>query len=87
MLYRQRRLPEADRLLGQILQRASGDVGALHLAGLIAQETGRLPRAASLLSKAVKLSPRAAPLLDASLVTLLFPKLTTQTLEPSNATP
>ncbi len=65
MLYRQRRLPEADRLLGQILQRASGDVGALHLAGLIAQETGRLPRAASLLSKAVKLSPRAAPLLDA----------------------
>ena len=65
MLYQQRRLPEADRLLSQILQRASGDVGALHLAGLIAQETGRLPRAASLLSKAVKLSPRTAPLLDA----------------------
>ena len=65
LLYQQRRLPESERLLGQILQRASGDVGALHLAGLIAQETGRLPRALSLLSKAVKLSPRAAPLLDA----------------------
>ena len=65
MLYQQRRLPEADKLLGQILQRAPADVGALHLAGLIAQETGRLQRAATLLGKAVRLNPRTAPLLDA----------------------
>lgn len=65
ILYQQGRLPEADRLLGRILQRNAGDVGALHLAGVIARDTGRLPRAASLLGKAVRLAPNAAPLLDA----------------------
>ena len=65
MLYQQRRLPEADKLLGQILQRAPGHVDALHLAAIIAQETGRMQRAATLLAKAVKLRPNAAPLHDA----------------------
>ena len=65
MLYRQRLLPDAEKVLGQLLQRAPGHVDALHLAGLIAQESGRPQRAASLLGKAVKLRPGAAPLHDA----------------------
>ena len=65
MLFQQRRLPDADKVLGQILQRAPNHVDALHLAGIVAQETGRPQRAASLLAKAVKLHPGAAPLHDA----------------------
>lgn len=64
-LYQQRRLSEAEKLLNQILQRVPGHADALHLAALIAQETGRPQRAISLLGKAVKLNPGAAPLHDA----------------------
>ena len=65
MLYQQHKLADADRVLSQILQRAPGHADGLHLAGLIARETGRPRRAMALLTKAVKLHPRAAPLLDA----------------------
>ncbi len=64
MLYQQRRLADAEKLLGQILQRDPGHLDALHLLGVIAHETGRAQRAAMLLGKAVKLNPRAAPLHD-----------------------
>jgi predicted O-linked N-acetylglucosamine transferase (SPINDLY family) len=64
-LYQQRRLPDADKVLSQILQRVPGHVDALHLAGIVAQETGRPQRAVSLLTKAIKLNPRGAPLYDA----------------------
>lgn len=64
MLYRQRRLDDAEKRLGQILQRNANHVDALHLLGVIALETGRAPQAAMLLGKAVKLNPRAAPLHD-----------------------
>jgi predicted O-linked N-acetylglucosamine transferase (SPINDLY family) len=70
MLYQQRRLDGAEKLLEQMLQRNAGHADALHLLGIIAQETGRPQRAASLLGKAVKLKPRAAPLHDALASTL-----------------
>lgn len=62
VLYQQRRLEDAEKLLAQILQRHAANGDALHLLGAIAQETGRLQRAVSLLSKAVKLAPGAARL-------------------------
>ena len=64
MLYQQRRLGDAEKILGQILQRHANHADALHLLGTIAQETGRVPRAAMLLGKAVRLNPNAAPLHD-----------------------
>jgi predicted O-linked N-acetylglucosamine transferase (SPINDLY family) len=70
MLYQQRRLPDADKVLSQILQRAPNHGDALHLAGIVAQEIGRPQRAASLLAKAVKLHPGAAPLHDALAIVL-----------------
>lgn len=63
-LYRQQRPHEAERLLAQILQRHPKNVDALHLLGIVAQETGRADRAVALLRKAVALAPRAAPLHD-----------------------
>jgi len=61
-LHQQGRLPEAERLLTQVLRRFPGSPDALQLLGVIALQTGRLERGLALLQSAIRAAPHAAAL-------------------------
>ena len=71
LLYRQGRPADAEKPLLRYAQRNPRDPDALHLLGIIAHETGRSPRAVSLIGKAIALNPNAPALYD-SLANALF---------------
>jgi len=59
-LHRQGNLADAERICVTVLQRQPTHVLALHLAGVIALQTGRLDRGIALLGQVVQLAPEAA---------------------------
>jgi tetratricopeptide (TPR) repeat protein len=61
--YRQGRLDDADRICTRLLKAAPDYFDALHLAGLVRLETGKIAAAHTLLTKALKLQPGSAPVL------------------------
>ncbi len=56
-LHQSNRLPEAEHLYVQVLDRQPNDPNALHLYGLLAHQTDRLDLAIQLLTKAAQLAP------------------------------
>ena len=59
-LHQQGKLTDAERLYQEVLQRQSNHVGALHLLGVIALQTGRAQRGVELIGKAIGLDGRIA---------------------------
>ncbi len=59
-LHRQGQLAQAGALYRQILELQPGHFDALHLLGVIAQQSGNLQRAVELISQAIKINPRNA---------------------------
>lgn len=57
-LHRRGRLGEAERLYGEVLRLAPGDADALHLSGVLAMQTGALPRALALIDHALTRNPQ-----------------------------
>jgi hypothetical protein len=56
-LHRQGRLAEAERICREVLRQQPNHVGALHLLGLIAFDTGHMERAVDLFGRAIALKP------------------------------
>jgi tetratricopeptide (TPR) repeat protein len=59
-LHRQGRLADAERLYVEVLHLAPGDANALHLTGVVAMQTGDLPRALVLMDRALAINPQMA---------------------------
>ncbi len=60
MFHQQGRLADAERIYGEILQRAPNHFGALNLLGVIACQNRAYERAIQLISKAISINPNVA---------------------------
>jgi tetratricopeptide (TPR) repeat protein len=60
-LLQQDRLSEAEEIFSRILGEQPNHFDALHLLGVLAMQTGRVPRGVELIGKAIAINPSFAP--------------------------